>query len=95
MVVEERPGDAKMSEVLKDFIAPFRGIANTEEALHKLLLTATIAWNATLFPAMERMARLEKVLEAIPEEVREYGKAIISELKEKLLKVNYHTRNWN
>jgi hypothetical protein len=27
--------------------------------------------------------------------VREYGKAIISELKEKLLKVNYHTRNWN
>ena len=73
----------KMSEVLKEFIAPYREIANTEEAFRKLLVTAVIAWNTALFPTEERKTHLEKVLEAFPEEVRADGRAIISELIER------------
>ena len=60
----------KMSEVLEEFIAPYREFADTEEAFRKLLVTAVIAWNTALFSAEEREAHLEKMLEAFPEEVR-------------------------
>ena len=83
VVAGEALDGVKMSEVLKEFIAPYRDIANTEEAFRKLLVTAVIAWNAALFPAEERKAHLEKVLEALPEEVRADGRAIINELIER------------
>jgi hypothetical protein len=87
VVVGETRNGVKMSEVLKAFIAPYREFANTEEAFRKLLVTAVIAWNTALFPAKERKAHLEKMLEAFPEEVRADGRAIISELVER--KENY------
>ena len=73
----------KMSEVLEEFIAPYREIANTKEAFRRLLVTAVIAWNMALFSAEERKAHLEEVLEAFPEEVRADGRAIVSELMER------------
>jgi hypothetical protein len=76
---EARDG-VKMSEVLEEFIAPYLEIADTEEVFRKLLVTAVIAWNTALFPAKERKTYLEKVLEALPEQVRADGRAIISEL---------------
>lgn len=72
-----------MSEALKEFIEPYRKLVSTEEAYRKLLVTAIIAWNMALFPLEERKAHLEKILEAVPEEVRADGKAIISELMER------------
>jgi hypothetical protein len=73
----------KISEVLKEFVAPYREFADTEEAFRKLLATAVAAWNTALFPAEEREAHVEKVLDALPEEVRADGRAIISELMER------------
>jgi hypothetical protein len=73
----------KMSEVMKEFIAPYREFADTDEAFRKLLATAIIAWNTALFSAQERKAHLEKALEAFPEEVRADGRAIISEFMER------------
>ena len=55
----------KMSKVLEEFIAPYREFADAEEAFRKLLVTAVVAWNTALFPAEEREAHLEEVLEAL------------------------------
>jgi hypothetical protein len=73
----------KMSQVLEEFIAPYREFADTEEAFRKLLVTAIIAWNTALFSAEERETHLEKMLEAFPEQVRADGRAIINELMER------------
>lgn len=83
LVSGESLGGVKMSEVLEEFIAPYRDIANTEAALRKLLVTAVVAWNSALFPVEEGKTHLEKVLEALPEEVRADGRAIISNLIER------------
>ena len=83
VVVGEAHDGVKMSEVLKEFIAPYREIANTEEAFRKLLVTAVIAWNTALYSTEERKAHIEEVLEALPEEVRADGRTVISELIER------------
>ena len=83
VVVEGARDGVKMSQVLEEFIAPYREFADTEEAFRKLLVTAIIAWNTALFSAEEREAHLEKMLEAFPEQVRADGRAIINELMER------------
>lgn len=52
--VIEPPGQIKMSDVLLDFVAPYRHFVNTIEAYRKLLLVAVIAWNAALLPECEQ-----------------------------------------
>lgn len=83
VVVGGASDDVKMSEVLKEFIAPYCEIADTEEAFRKLLVTAVVAWNTALFSAGEREAHLKKVLEALPKDVRVDGRAVINELIER------------
>ena len=73
----------KMSEVLEEFIAPYHQVADTEEQYSKLLAMAVTAWSVALFPAQKRKAHIEEMLEAIPEEVRADGRAIINELIER------------
>jgi hypothetical protein len=82
VVVGEGRDGVKMSRVLEEFIEPYREFADTEEAFRKLLVTAVAAWNTALFPIEEREAHLQRVLKALPEEVRVDGRAIISELME-------------
>jgi len=77
----------KMSDVLEDFVEPYRQFAETKEAYWKLLSIAIIAWNATLIPEKDRLSRLDELLVALPEDAREDGRQIIEELmvrKEKL-----------
>lgn len=83
VVVGEARDGVRMSEALKEFVAPYRDIANTEEAFRRLLVTAVIAWNLSLLSAEERKAHHKKILEAFPEEVRADARAIISELIER------------
>jgi hypothetical protein len=83
VVVEGARDGVKMSQVLEEFIAPYREFADTEEAFRKLLVTAVVAWNTALFPAKEREAHIEEVLKALPKEVRADGRAIINELMER------------
>ena len=54
VTVDETYDGVKMSEVLKEFVAPFRYLAETKEAFLKLLATAVTAWNIALFPAKGR-----------------------------------------
>src|SRR4051812_46828121 len=53
-VVYEPAGREKMSEVLEDFIEPYRDMADGENALRKLLTLALLAWNAALLPEDRR-----------------------------------------
>ena len=69
-----------MSEVLEEFVEPYRKFAETKEAYQKLLTTAIIAWNVTLFSEKDRPSRLDELVLTLPEDVREDGRQIIEEL---------------
>lgn len=70
----------KMSEVLEDFVDPYREFAETKKAYQKLLTTAIVAWNVMLFPEKDRSSRLDELLATLPENVRKDGRQIIEEL---------------
>ena len=70
----------KMSDVLEEFVEPYKQFAETEEAYRKLLTTAIVAWNVMLFPEKDRSSRLDKLLATLPENVRKDGRQIIEEL---------------
>jgi len=73
-------GGVKMSEVLEEFVEPYRELVETEEAYWKLLTTAIVAWNVTLFPEKDRLSRLDELVITLPEDVREDGRQLIEEL---------------
>jgi hypothetical protein len=63
-VVYEPAGREKMSEVLEDFIEPYRDLADTEDAFRKLLNLGMLAWNAALLPEDKRRAMIDETLGA-------------------------------
>lgn len=60
-----RSSPEKMSEVLLDFIAPYRSYANTLEAMEKLIALAIVAWNVALLEGAERQKLLDNSMSAI------------------------------
>jgi len=80
-VVVGPPSDGiKMSDVLEEFVEPYRQFAETKDAYRKLLAVAIVAWNVMLFPEKDRPSRLDQFLVILPEHVREEGRQIIEEL---------------
>lgn len=77
------PGQAKMSEVLREFVAPYWHIPDTEEAMRKLLTTALVAWNTALMPQAEQADALGQIATALPAEAREDFYAIVQEMIER------------
>jgi hypothetical protein len=63
-VVFSPPGREKMSDVLEDFVEPYRDLADTEDAFRKLLNLGMLAWNAALLPGGERRAMIDETLGA-------------------------------
>ena len=63
-VVYEPAGREKMSEVLEDFIEPYRHTAETEDDFRKLLTLGVLAWNAALLPEDQRRAMIDETLGA-------------------------------
>ena len=81
--VRNPPGMDKMSDVLLDFIDPYYEIANTEDALHKLITTAIVAWNTALLPETERADKLQQLATALPEETHKDFYVIVQEMIER------------
>ena len=83
-LVIEPAGEVKMSEVLADFIEPYRDWADTEEAYQKLLTLAILAWNASFLPTEEQQAMIDKVIDgglpAATEELKNGLKQIVQML---------------
>lgn len=61
-VVVNPAGEAKMSEVLKDFIEPYQESAQTLLDIRRLLTLATTAWNVALFPTLDRQKLIDDIL---------------------------------
>jgi len=71
-VIIEQSGRTKMSEVLRDFVKPYRQFANTEEAYRKLLTLAVMAWNVSSLPEDKQMDIIDRTFEeAMPEATKE------------------------
>jgi hypothetical protein len=79
-VIQNPPGEEKMSEVLREFLDPYWDIPDNEEAMRKLITTAIVAWNTTLLPEAERAESLSKMVGALPEEARTDFYAIVDEM---------------
>lgn len=78
-LVVSPPGEVKMSEVLEDFVEPYREEAQTKEATRRLLTLATIAWNAALYPEPERQGMIDQVL---TDDIVEGDKKLKAEIQE-------------
>jgi len=61
-IVISPPGEAKMSDVLTDFVAPYRTEVDTEIAYQRLLELAIMAWNTALLPAPEQPEMIDRII---------------------------------
>ena len=61
-LVVSPPGEAKMSEVLEDFVEPYSELAPSEKATRRLLTLAVLAWNASLRPESEQQEMIDQIL---------------------------------
>jgi hypothetical protein len=91
-VIANPPGEAKMSEVLLEFIEPYTDERSTTEDLKKVLSVATLAWNLALFPEAERPARLQEIEAAVPPDVRPTMRAFVEEMLQRKLTYFAHIR---
>jgi hypothetical protein len=64
-VVVNPSGEQKMSEVLDEFVEPFKDLfgSDTLEGHRKLLNLAVAAWNIALFPEDEQAQYIEELIE--------------------------------
>lgn len=60
-IVVSPSGEVKMSEVLEDFVEPYRESRETKESMQRLLTLGTIAWNLALSPESERQKMIDRV----------------------------------
>jgi hypothetical protein len=63
-VVYDPAGRERMSEILEEFVEPFRYTAESYDDFHKLLSLAVLAWNAALLPEDKRQAMVDEILAA-------------------------------
>ncbi len=63
-VVIEPKGQAKMSDVLEQFVEPYLKFARTADEHRKLFNLAALAWNAALLPPGDREKMIAEVLSA-------------------------------
>jgi hypothetical protein len=73
----------KMSEVLLDFIEPYKQFADTTEAMHRLISMALVAWNAALLPEAEQGDSLKQISKALPADTVDDFYAIVGEMIER------------
>ena len=69
-----------MSEVLENFVEPYWEYASTEDEMKKLLLVATVAWNAAMMEDEKRREFLRQVLNSTPEDVRDEVSKVLKEM---------------
>jgi hypothetical protein len=79
-VLVEPAGQAKMSEVLLEFLQPYSEHWWPKERMEKLLAVALIAWNAAIHTGRERHDFIEDMVKAVPPEVREAMRSIVDEM---------------
>jgi hypothetical protein len=83
-VVRTPAGQEKMSEVLEEFVAPYRDQTDSEDAFRALLHLGMLAWNAAMLPEDERQDVVEELLRegfsSAPKKVQAEAREIVENL---------------
>ena len=79
------PEEVKMSEVLEEFVEPYKEFAETKKATRRLLTLATVAWNMTLFSPSEQQKMMEQFFTDEIVEANQELKAEIQKLIKELM----------
>jgi hypothetical protein len=69
LLIDNPPGEVKMSEVLMDFIAPYHSFGKTLDQMRKVLAVALVAWNAAIGPDGEDLVR--RTVENLPPDAQD------------------------
>lgn len=69
--VDLSPSGVKMSEVMHDFIQPYLDDEITKDSISSVMSMALVAWNGVMFDEQTRKELLGKVLNDIPDDMRE------------------------
>jgi hypothetical protein len=64
-IIRRPPGESKISAVFWDFIEPFKKYATTLQAMEKLVVLGTCAWNAALLPTDERQKFMSEIVRSV------------------------------
>lgn len=82
----------KISEVLDEFIAPYRKGLNTVEEYRKFMGVAVFAWNLALSPEEDHPSRVDEVIMILDAETRSDMKVCIEDLIKRKEKYFSHHR---
>jgi hypothetical protein len=82
-IIRDPPGKVKMSEVLDEFVAPFKEPNATEKELRILYSLGAIAWNIALLPADEQEKAFREAHEKMPADGRELFRFFVEPLLER------------
>jgi thermostable 8-oxoguanine DNA glycosylase len=92
--VNLRSSQEKMSEVIEQFIEPYKDSATTPEDYGKLIGLAILAWNASLLEGAERQAMLDQMMNTLSANDKEARKALKEVLDEMMKrKAQYFSEN--
>jgi len=85
VIIRNPPGARKMSEVLDDFIEPYRDSIASDDDHRKLLTLAVPAWNAALQAADEREAMIRSAETSFSHDARAAFRATLAPLIQRKL----------
>ena len=80
------PGQEKMSEILQEFVEPYLQYTENVPQVEKLMVVASVAWNAALMEGDNRASLLQGMRESIPPDARDDTLAIIDGMIKRKLK---------
>src|SRR5689334_22891293 len=76
----ELPGSFKMSDGLKELVAPYWETCQTPEALDEMLTMGMVAWNAALLTGNEREQMIQDMLKVLPADTHADARRILTSL---------------
>lgn len=84
--VRRPAGESKISAVFWKFIAPFTQYATNAQAMEKLIVLGTCAWNAALLPKDEQQKLIDDVMRNVLGQAGEEWRSDLNYLLTSLLK---------
>jgi hypothetical protein len=64
-VVVRPSGSSRMSEVIFDFIEPYRKHVQSEDELRRLITMGVVAWNAALLPSERQEKTIDQIISRV------------------------------
>lgn len=91
-IVQSRPGELKMSDVLWEFIEPYVDKRSHEDDIRHVLTLGMLAWNNTLVQDPAPLDVLQPMVDKLPADHREQFRMFFNELMLRKTKYFAHIR---